>query len=81
MPEAKLTPSSSIIRYDEQAKAFVSYCPSLDLYAQGRTRERAMQALCDAIVGWVFVNQEEGLLSEAVNVRLRESEKMGEDQP
>lgn len=80
MPKVKTSPSAMIVRYDEQAKSFVSYCPVLDLYSQGKTRERAMTALCDTIVGWVIVSQMEGILSEALNVRIREGEKMQESE-
>jgi hypothetical protein len=37
------------IRKDEEARVFVSYCPALDLFAQGRSLGEAKAALQDTI--------------------------------
>lgn len=36
-------------RYDDAAKVYVSYCPTLKMYSQGHTRERALSALGSAV--------------------------------
>lgn len=55
-----------IIRYDERAKAYISYCPSLDLYSQGTTKTRALEAIQDTIESWINICSKHGTLDEAL---------------
>ena len=38
-----------IVRKDERASAFVSYCPALDIYSQGETEEEAIAGIQSAV--------------------------------
>lgn len=46
------------IKYDVKAKVYVSYTPVLNIYSQGITRDRAKEALRDAIASFLFVHFE-----------------------
>lgn len=50
------------IREDRQTRSFVSYCPTLDLYSAGRTRIEAKKALTGAVVSYVRLCYERGIL-------------------
>ena len=50
------------IREDRQTTSFVSYCPTLDIYSAGRTRVDAKKALSEAVVTYVRLCYERGIL-------------------
>ena len=50
------------IREDRQTQCFVSYCSTLDLYSAGRTRMDAKKALTAAVVTYVRVCYDRGML-------------------
>jgi len=41
------------VRYDEEAGVWVSWCPALDVYSQGTSRQRAQEAVEEALVMYV----------------------------
>lgn len=45
---------------------YVSFCPKLDMYSQGRTQEEAKQAIESAIGLWVQTCYERGVLEKAL---------------
>ena len=42
-----------IIRYDDEAGVFVSFCPALKLYSQGETEEDAKEALRSTVCQYI----------------------------
>jgi len=50
------------IREDRQTRCFVAYCQTLDLYSAGRTRIDAKKALTSAVVTYVRICYERGIL-------------------
>src|SRR5262245_10932265 len=50
------------IREDRQTRCFVSLCPALDLYSAGRTRIDAKKALSAAVLMYVRICYERGIL-------------------
>lgn len=49
---------------DEEVDAFVTYCPALDLYGQGKTKEDAKKSIDEAIFVILSRSFEEGGLHE-----------------
>lgn len=41
------------VRYDQEAEVWVSWCPALDVYSQGTTRQRAQSAIEEALLMYV----------------------------
>lgn len=50
------------IKYDEEAKVFVTYTPTFNLFSQGTTEERAKAALRDAVTSFLTVAHRKGIL-------------------
>ena len=55
------------VRYDDDAKVFVSYSPAFELYSQGQTETRAMEAMKDAINGYIAVALKKHVLADVLN--------------
>lgn len=54
------------IKFDEEAKVFVSFAPALQLYSQGLTKTEAKRALQDAVESWLIVAYENEVLERAL---------------
>ena len=54
------------VRRDEEAGAFVSYCPALCLHSQGDTQEEAFKALKSAVRLYLLACYERGQLDRAL---------------
>jgi predicted RNase H-like HicB family nuclease len=50
----------------KQGKWFISWCPVLDVYSQGATRERAVENIIDAIQLFVLSCYERGTLDDVL---------------
>ena len=55
-----------VIRYDEDAKVFVSYCPALNIFSQGESEELAQRALGSAVGLFLHACYERGQLDQAL---------------
>ena len=64
------------VRWDEQARVFVSYAPALQLYSQGPSEEEAFRAIESAIRMYIVTAHEANKLSDTLN-RLGFSLKRG----
>jgi len=53
-------------RKDDPTGVYVAYCPSLKLYSQGTTEERARQALNGAILLYLSTCIQHGILDKAL---------------
>lgn len=54
---------------DDQTGLHVGYCPALDIYSQGTSEEEAHQALTDAMIVYVRLCYERGILDNILNGR------------
>lgn len=54
------------VSLDKNAKAFVASAPSLDIITQARTKERAIEAVRDAVALHVRIAIKKGILSETL---------------
>jgi hypothetical protein len=54
------------IREDRQTRSFVSYCQTLDMYSAGRTRIDAKKALTSAVLTYVRLCYERGILGQVL---------------
>ena len=66
------------IRRDAEANVFVSFCPSLHLYSQGRTKGEAKAALESAVGLFLSVCYDRGILDQALQKRgFAEASRLG----
>lgn len=61
--EAKLKAG---IKYDKEAKVYITYTPALRLYSQGETMIQAKSAIEDAIQSFLIVAYEKGVLEKCL---------------
>ena len=54
------------LRYDRDAGVFVSFCPTMNIYSQGRSEKEAIEALTSAV--WLFISTclEQGTLERTI---------------
>lgn len=57
------------VRYDTETTGWVSWCPALDLYSQGKTRKRAQDALNEAIGMYVRYCAQKKILDDVLSER------------
>ena len=57
------------VRYDEEAKQWVSVCPVLDLYSQGDTEEQAICNIHEAVSLFLGTCYEIGTLNQVLQER------------
>ena len=51
---------------DSVANVFVSHCPAVDVYSQGRTKEEAKDALRSAVRLFIAASYEQGTLEQTL---------------
>jgi predicted RNase H-like HicB family nuclease len=54
------------VRWDDDAKVYVSWTPGLDVYSQGTTQEEALKALDSAVSMFVRRCHEKGILDDTM---------------
>src|SRR5688500_9898269 len=57
------------LREDKQTNCFVSYCPALDIYAAGKSRPEAKDALRATIALFIQICYERGIFGVALRER------------
>lgn len=57
------------LREDVDTKAFVAYCPPLDLYTAGRTRDEGRQALRSGAEMFIRLCYDRGILERVLRAR------------
>ena len=55
-----------VIRRDKDANVFVSYCPALNIFSQGKSDDQAQQALGSAVGLFLHSCYERGQLDQAL---------------
>ena len=60
---------SAYQRRDEETKAFVVYCPSLDIYTAAQTREEVLPSMMSAAEMFVRVCYDRGILEQVLQKR------------
>lgn len=58
-----------IVKYDETIPVWVAYLPSLSVFSQGNTKERAVENLADALHGFVDVAYRNNFLAKCFNIK------------
>jgi hypothetical protein len=54
------------IKFDDQAKVYVTWAPALQLYSQGRTKARARRAMLSALQMYLGIAYEKGVLDQVL---------------
>lgn len=57
------------IRKDSETDCFAARCPELDIYSAGRTADDAKDALRDAVLGFMTICAERGILLQELRKR------------
>lgn len=65
-PNFELT---GLVKYDQIARCFCSYCPELDLYSAGDSENEAAEALLEAVMLFIKHCSQDEILDEALQKR------------
>lgn len=65
------------VKYDKDARVFVSFLPAFKIYSQGPTEKLAIEAIQDALIGYLSVAHKKRILDDVLGkVKLESEEKI-----
>jgi len=58
-----------VIRFDRRAQVYVSHCPLLNMFGQGKTKREALTCMQDMVQSWFDICSRNGTLEAALQQR------------